>query len=246
MDLQARKEKLDLLSSKLKKKKFWAILLALFTLSVNAFAWFVFSKYSEYQFTGSVAAWDVEMRDENQQLVNNIIVSVNMKPGMSTFTKTYEIKNLGGVDAKFTYELQSLKILGRNINVYGIQNPDTYLTTFYPFSIDLSSDKSIITAGDKATFSTVVDWDFEEANKFFALNNVYDYNPTFKYYKLVNDEYTEFAVSDTNYNANRDSMFIEKDDADTYFGMMCGDYQKSSGLDCIEMEILLKVEQNNS
>ena len=46
MDLQARKEKLDLLSSKLKKKKFWAILLALFTLSVNAFAWFVFSKYS--------------------------------------------------------------------------------------------------------------------------------------------------------------------------------------------------------
>ncbi len=246
MDLQTRKEKLDLLSKKLKKKKFWAILLALFTLSVNAFAWFVFSKYSEYQFTGSVSAWDVEMRDENQQLVNNIIVSVNMKPGMDTFTKTYEINNLGGVDAKFSYELQSLKILGRDINVYGIQDADDYLENFYPFSIDLSSDKSLIVAGDKATFSTVVNWDFEEANKFFALNNIYDYNSTFKYYKLSGTTYNEFEVSDTNYNANRDSLYLEKDDADTYFGMMCGDYQKSSGLDCIEMEILLKVEQNNS
>ncbi len=246
MDLQTRKEKLDLLSKRFKKKKFWAILLALFTLSVNAFAWFVFSKYSEYQFTGSVAAWDVEMRDENQQLVNNIIVTVNMKPGMQTFTKTYDINNLGGVDAKFTYELQSLKILGRDINVYGIQNQNTYLTTFYPFSINLASNKSVIQGGDSATFTTTVNWSFEEANKYFALNNIYDYNPTFKYYKLVNDEYTEFAVSDTNYIANRDSLFLEKDDADTYFGMMCGEYQDTNNLDCIEMKVLLKVEQNNT
>ena len=246
MDLQTRKEKIDLLQRKMKKKKVWAILLALFTLGVNAFAWFVFTKYAQYDFSGNVASWDVEFRDENDVLVEDMLVSVNMKPGMDTFTTSYDVNNLGDVKADFSYDITSFSILGRTVDLTGVDDVETYLSSFYPFSIDFAATKSVISQGETSTFTVTVDWDFEDNTAYYGLNEIYDYNSTFNYYKKSGSSYTVFNATSENYASNRSTLFLEKDDADTYFGMQCGAYQDESGLDCIEIKLVLKAEQSSS
>ena len=242
MSLETRKEKLDYLQKKLKKKKFMALLLALFTLGVNAFAWFVFSARSDFTYDGQVAAWDVELR-EGQNLVNNFIIAVNMKPGMTDFEKEYTVNNLGGVTARLKYEVTSLSILGTTVDLTGVADPITYLNTFYPFSIDISSDKTIIPSGDDAEFDVVVSWDFEDATAYYRLNEVYTFDNTFTYYQKTGSTYTPFEVTAATFAANRNNLYLEKDDADTYFGMQCGTYQDTSNLSCLVAQITLTIEQ---
>ena len=245
MSLQTRKEKLDSINRRLKKKKYMAILLALFTLGVNAFAWFVFSTHSDFTYEGKVSSWDVELK-EGGHAVNDFTISTDMEPGMTDFVKTYEISNHGEVDAKITYNIQSLHIMGRNVNLYAVSDPVDYLENFYPFSIQVTTDRTVVAPNGTATFTVTVSWDFEDSTAYYALNNVYDYDSGFTYYKYENNAYTEFAVVDTNYNSLRDTLYLNKDDADTYFGMKCGVYQASTNLHCLDAVIRLSVEQNNA
>lgn len=241
--LQTRKEKLERINRKLKRKKYTAILLALFTLGVNAFAWFVFSTQVGAEVHGSVASWDIELTNSNNQLVNNVLIEVNMKPGMPDFSQTYQIHNQGEVDATFTYEVDSLSILGRNITLTGINDLDDYLENYYPFSITISSNKSVIPSLDTANFTVTVEWDFEDSTKYHALNNVYDFDPGFTYYQLSNGNYVEFNATSSNYLTNRSSLFLQRDDADTYFGSNCKTYEDTSNAACLQIGITLAVQQ---
>ena len=243
MDLQARKEKLDSLHNRLKRKKFIAILLALFTLSVNAFAWFVFSTHSDYTYEGRVVAWDVEIK-EGEQLINDVTIAVDMKPGMADFSKHYVVNNLGDVEAKLTYTVKSFTILGRTIDVNSISDINDYLENYYPFSISIAADRTVLPINSSANFDIVVEWDFEDSDAFYKLNNIYDFDPGFVYYTKSGSTYNPFEATSVNYEANRSILYLEKDDADTYFGMKCGEYQDDSGLPCLEMNLLLTVEQN--
>ena len=243
MSLETRKETLDLLSRRLRKRKFMAILLALFTLSVNAFAWFVFSTHSDYTYEGKVASWDVELR-EGGELVNDFIIAVDMKPGMSDFSKNYVVNNLGDVDAKLSYTIDSVKLMGRTVDLTGISDPVNHLKTFYPFVVDINSDKTVILQGQSANFNVEVSWDFEDDTAYYALNNIYDFDETFKYYTKSGSTYNEFAATSANYVSNRANLYLQKDDADTYFGMKCGAYQESTDLPCLEIKFQLTVEQN--
>ena len=127
MSLQTRKERLEYLQKKLRKKKYMALLFAFFLLGVNAFAWFVFTTSVGVQVQANVAAWDIRLRDENNQLVEEAVIEVTlMKPGMTTFSKTYTINNVGEVDAAFSYEVESISILGRNVNLSSVVDKEDY------------------------------------------------------------------------------------------------------------------------
>lgn len=243
--LQARKEKLDRISRKLKRKKYTAILLALFTLGVNAFAWFVFSTQAGAEIHGDIASWDIELTNSNNQQVNNIVVDVDMRPGMSDFSQTYLVRNRGEVDASFTYEVESFSLLGRTVSLSSISNLDDYLANYYPFSITVSSNKSTIPSLDSANFTVTVEWDFEDSAKYYALNNVYDYDESFIYYTLNNNEYTVFNATSLNYLDYRSQLYLSRDDADTYFGMNCKSYQDNTSEACLRLSIILKVVQVN-
>ena len=248
MDLEKRKEKLTSLQKKWKKKKIMAILLALFTFGVNTFAWFVFSSHVRSNVDVNVSAWDVEFMNENEVLVQEVYVAVTqIHPGMTDYTRTFTVRNKSDVDASFTYDIVSLTILGRSVDVSNLVNFESYLENTYPFSIEVSASENILGYLDTSDFEITVSWDYETTpTTYFALNSVYDYNPTFVYYEHANDSYTTATVTDLTYTSLRDNLYLEKDDADTYFGMMCGDYESTTGDPCIELEMLLTVEQINS
>lgn len=243
--LQARKEKLDYLNRKLKRKKFMAILFALFTLGLNAFAWFVYSTKVAVNLQGNIVAWDIQLRNGENELVNNVLLDIDMVPGMLDYTQTYHINNAGDVDALFSVEVNSLRILGRTIDLSSVSNPIDYLENFYPFSISLSTDQEVITSMNSATFTVLVEWDYEDNTEYHALNEAYDYDEGFQYYIHNNSGYHPFNISSSDYLANRSYLYLERDDADTYFGMMCKDYENTSGASCLQLGLSLKVVQDN-
>ena len=63
MKKQITREQLESLRKSLNKRKYFSILLALFTLGVNIFAWFAFSANAGLELDANVAAWDVEFKD---------------------------------------------------------------------------------------------------------------------------------------------------------------------------------------
>ena len=64
-------------------------------------------------------------------------------------------------------------------------------------------------------------------------------------YTLSNNTYSEFSATPSNYLTNLNNLYLDKDDADTYFGMKCHEYESTSGHSCLEIGLLLRVSQVN-
>ena len=195
---------------------------------------------------GTVASWDVEFYDSNGESTHNAIIEVTkMKPGMADFNKTIYVDNKSDVDADFRYEVTSFSILGNTVDVPSGQDPIQYLNTFYPFSVRLSSSKNILLQNDSLTFDIDVTWPYESTTpKYFKMDSVYEYDDSFIYYKLNGSNYTEYNVPNSNiYNSERNNLYLEKDDADTFFGMKCNTYEKTTNKACLVVNMKLSVIQ---
>jgi len=247
MKKQIDRDKIHLLRKKLKKQKYISLLLALFTFGVNIFAWFAFSANAGLGIDATIAAWDVEFKD-NGEISRNMFIEVSkMKPGMSDFVRTIEVNNKSDVVAKFSYEFVSMSLLGHVINISSIDDMNEYLSSFYPFSVHFTPSSDEIAANGSITFDVRVTWPFEDVDgttTYYKQNDVYDYNDTFLYYTKTGERYDLFNVASSSvYNSNKSSLYLEKDDADTYFGIACHHYEEESGQPCLTMNLRLLVEQ---
>lgn len=246
MELQKRKEILDSLNNKLKRKKYISLLLALFTLGVNIFAWFVFSSSTELNLNASVSSWDVKFNDGNDILSKNVIINItNMHPGMEDFFKTYTINNRGDVSANFSFNVESIELLGKTIDLESNQDSISYFNEMFPFNMSLYKSKDILNNNESLEFSIDLNWDYENTDSYFSQANLYEFNPTFSYYtKNSEDIYVlNNSINSSNFTSNKNDLYIDKDDADTYFGMMCKDYEKNTGTACLKVKVTLTAEQ---
>lgn len=245
--MRIEKEKIDSLSNRFKKRKYISILLALFTLGVNIFAWFAFSEQAQLELDATVASWDVEFKDENDQVISrNILVEITkMKPGMPDFNKTIIIETNSDVRASFRYEVDSVKILGHDLDLTNKDDVAQYLHDFYPFSIRLNSDKTVLEPTDDVEFSLDVVWPFDSQTPlYYGQDEVYSYNNTFTYYIKSGSNYTKAPITtETAYNGLKSNLYVEKDDADSFFGMMCKEYETTSNKPCVVINMRLIVEQ---
>ena len=248
--MRISKEKIDSLSNRFKKRKYISILLALFTLGVNIFAWFAFSEQAQLELDASVASWDVEFKDENDQVISrNILVEITkMKPGMPDFNKTIEIESNSDVYANFSYVVDSVKILGQDLDLTNKGDVIQYLRNFYPFSIRMSSDKTTLSPTDSVSFSLDVVWPYDSQTPlYYGQDEIYSYNNTFAYYIKSGTNYTKASISsETVYNGLKSNLYVDKDDADTFFGMMCKEYETTSNKPCVVLNMRLIVEQATS
>ena len=244
--MRINKEKLNSLNTRVRRRLYLSILLALFTLGVNIFAWFAFSAEAGLEVDATVASWDVEFKENDQILSRDILVEISkMKPGMADFNKTIEVESKSDVLSSFSYEIDSFSLLGQPIDLTNKGDIYDYLEDFYPFSIQMSASKDTLTLNDSVEFSLDITWPFESANPiYFGQDEVYSYNNTFNYYTKSGSNYNLANIANaTAYNSQKSSLYLEKDDADSYFGMMCDDYEDSTGEPCLVLEMRLIVEQ---
>ena len=244
---QKRREQLYALSKGLRKRKYISILLALFTLGVNIFAWFAFSANAGLTLDATVASWDVDFK-ENDVVFRNIYIEVTkMKPGMTDHVTTVDIENKGDVVADFDYEVASFSLLGHTINLASKPDVFAYLSDFYPFAIEVEASDDEIAAHGTITFEVTVSWPYEIANTYYQLDEVYTFDDTFTYYTKTGNTYNAASsVTSSNFATLRSGgLYLEKDDADSFFGMQCAAYETTSGQPCITMNMRLLVSQAN-
>lgn len=231
---------------KIRKKLIFPLLFILFTLSINAYAWFAFISQATLGVDMSVASWDVDFT-ENNVVTNSVIVSItDMMPGMLDYSHTVKINNHGDVNAEVTYWLTEMKVLGNTINV---SNSDQVLTNFrtkYPFVLNVGTTSNVISPNGSTDFNVNLSWEYENTSKYYRLDNLYSFNPSYIYYTKNEENYVETAVTSSNYTSLRDNLYLYKDDADTYFGEACGKYEKDNDLPCIEVKFKVVVQQLNS
>lgn len=246
---EKKREKIASLNRFFKRKKYFSILLALFTLGVNIFAWFAFSANVGLSLDATVASWDVEFRENNEVVSREIVAEVTkMKPGMDDYNMTIEVVSRSDVDADFSYKVLSFRLLGQLIDVPDGADGLNYIKTFYPFSISTSSSSNILPSLGTTNFEINVTWPYEAVGNplYFGQDEAYSFDESFIYYTKSGSTYTKADITSTNYTSQRNNLYLEKDDADTYFGMKCKEYEASTGKACLELHMILLVEQKNS
>ena len=246
MEEQKEKKKLIAINKKLIQKKYISIFLALFTLGVNIFAWFAFSANAGLQLEATVAAWDIEFKD-NGEAVNNLIVQVTkMKPGMDDFVKTIVVNNNSDVDADFDYEIESATLLGKTIPITSQTQIFNQLNNRYPFSVFFVTTGTVISHNNVITFDVNATWDYESPTPiYYQLDNIYDYDASLTYYKKVNNNYVEYTpTSETDFIDQRSNLYLEKDDADSYFGERCYQYEAANSKACLVLTVKLVAIQS--
>ena len=224
-----------------------SFLFALFLIGVNIFAWFTYVSKAGLQLEGNISSWDVEFNANGKPTTKVDFYVSDMKPGMLDYSQKVIIHNLGEVSADVSYDIASLSIIGRDVDVSNKDEIIRRLISFYPFSVNLNIDSVIIQPQGYTNFSASLSWDYENQEKFYQLDSLYDYNGEFNYYNLVDGKYVvNDSVTADNFNELRNNLYLEKDDADSYFGYACGQYEKNTGKSCLAMKLVLKVTQKEA
>lgn len=229
-----------------KKAIIRSVILLLFLLGINTFAWFTYISRADVSINGSVVSWNVNFLDENGAVEDVDIEITEMQPGMIPFEKTIEIVNHSDVAARFSYDIKSVNILGIEI-LQGESNENiiSSLQNDYPFILNIIPGKTDLAIGDSTNFQVTMDWSYEETEKYYRLNSVYSYDPSVYYYTYTNNTYQidETVTSDNFASKVATGLYLEKDDADSFFGYQCGNYEQNTGNPCIKINLELRANQ---
>lgn len=230
------------LQSRRKKIKFRSILMLVFLFGVNAYAWFVYMSNASVNLSSDVATWNVTFFDGTEEVKDLEIKTGNIYPGMETFSKQFKIKNKSDTKATFHYQIENLQILGNDIEV---EDKETYLKELLPFQVTLVPSKTELDENDTLVFDIKIDWPYESENSYYKVLDLYQYKENFNYYEKTDSGYSKVTVSEISYPLKVESgIYIESDDADTYFGSECDSYKQSSGsTSCLSFHIKLDVIQ---
>ena len=223
-----------------------SVLLVAFLLAINTFAWFTYISKAGVTLSGSVVNWDVTFLEETN-VIKEINVDIkDMKPGMVPYEKEIVINNGGDIAAKLNYRVESLTLLGQEL-LQGNQNATLEsIKKDYTFKLLLDASSSVIPVRGSANVKIGLTWDFEES-EYYKLNNLYSFDSGVYYYNLIGSTYqVDNTVTEENFSEKvANGLYLEKDDADSYWGYACGKYETETGKSCLHMRLVLNVTQIN-
>ena len=232
-----------------KRIKRRSIFLALFVLGVNAYAWFVFLSSASVNVKANVVSWDVNFLDENSPVKDMEIITEDLYPGMPKYQKTIKVYNRSDVRASFSFKVDSITVLGEE-TMNGTDTTEdaiNYLKDTYPFIVTFDYDKTTLEKDDHLNFTINIEWPFEKgevlAKDYYKLTKQYKYDPSVSYYSLLNGNYVEETISENDFNTDKTNLYLEKDDADSFWGSTCKAYKAENEEVCFKFHILLTVTQ---
>lgn len=145
------------------------LLILIITLSLNTFAWFVYSNIVSSGVEATVRAWNIRFEVDQGEITEYVTIDVDeLYPG-KTFSKSVTITNGGDSAADLSYQIVSVTLFGTQISYTAAQNqnPTSLLNTIqsnYPFTITADFSNSTVQAGTSETFDFAINWPFEGGN----------------------------------------------------------------------------------
>lgn len=235
-----------------KKIKMRSVLMAGFVLGVNIFAWFVFISKADVKVNANIISWDVNFSDSSEVISKVIIETTDLYPGMPRYSKEIQISNYSDLEGVFEFDIYSIKVLNNEV-IDSITTHDgalTYLNYTFPFIVSFSSSKTELAKKDEMVFTIHIDWPLEYtdsgAREFYRLTSHYRYDPSITYYSYANGYNAVDNVTQEMFDANKTGYYVEKDDADSFWGATCDAFREETNNACFSFGLLLKVSQKNA
>lgn len=164
---------------RLKKIRPTRLVILLFFVISNSFAWFIYATKVDNDVSVHVRSWNVMFQAGEHQITESIpLIIDSVYPGMEDYVYSIDAYNNSEVSATLSYELLEANIMGTqymttigrtalgeeaNENDITSQELENILKDSFPFSITISTSNSIIQLGDgKETYSIRVVWPYEQ------------------------------------------------------------------------------------
>lgn len=174
------KNKLQILWKSFKKVKPTKIIILIFLLVFNAFAWFIYATEVSTGVNATVKSWKIVFTDGENEIVNFVDIDVDyMYPGMNQFSKNITVYNQSDVSAQVNFEIMSARIFDTTyMTKEGYENegqpaPSGAMTSAqlisklandYPFTISMTSSQTTLSEGGNTAYGVEVNWPFESGD----------------------------------------------------------------------------------
>lgn len=221
-------EQLQKRRNKLKRN---GIILAMFLLVVNTYAWFVYLAKASLSVDASVIGWDIKFYDEEGEQMDINIDIKDLYPGMKDYQKKIIITNDSSLKGEFSYTISDLKLLGVESDIKESNQLIESLQNDYPFKVIFESDKNELDSdGDFTNFYIRVVWPFESDNKYTLIKEINKFQGLYPYYKLDNQNYViDEEVTSINFLDKVNSgIYMDSDDIDTFWGEQAVIYKENN------------------
>ena len=174
----------------IKKIKLRHMIILLFLLMFNTYAWFIYTTKVNTTIDAHVSSWNVEFISKEGGVESNLLVSVDkIYPGMTPFEYDVNVKNEGEMKAKLDYEIRTIRIMDDNYIVsdtLSSQEIENQIKQKYPFKINIiSNDSKMDPKGGTGNFKIIVSWDYESGDD--SKDTEYG-NKAYQFYKDNPDE----------------------------------------------------------
>ena len=174
----------------IKKIKLRHLIILLFLLMFNTYAWFIYTTKVNTTIDAHVSSWNVEFISKEGGVESNLLVSVDkIYPGMTPFEYDVNVKNEGEMRAKLDYEIRTIRIMDDNYIVsdtLSSQEIENQIKQKYPFKINIiSNDSKMDPNGGTGNFKIIVSWDYESGDD--SKDTEYG-NKAYQFYKDNPDE----------------------------------------------------------
>ena len=152
----------------LKKIKPRSLIILILLLVFNTYAWFIYSTRVSMSLSAHVTSWNVRFQAGDEEITKELVIEIDrIYPGMDTFTQEIDVKNMGELPAKLSYEIKSLKILdeyyevGEDITEEELEE----MISEYPFKMKIDVSKNEIESeSGQAQFVVSVEWPYESGD----------------------------------------------------------------------------------
>lgn len=246
-DKSKAREAYEQLQKRRNKLKRNGIILAMFLLVVNTYAWFVYLAKASLTVDASVIGWDIKFYDENGEEMDVTINIKDLYPGMKDYQKKIIITNDSSLKGEFSYTISDLKLIGIESDIKESNQLVESLQNDYPFKVTFESDKNELDSdGDFTNFYIRVVWPFESDNKYTLIKERNKFQGLYPYYKLDNQNYIiDEEVTSVNFLDKVNSgIYMDSDDIDTFWGEQAVIYKENNpDKGTLTFKLNMRVEQ---
>ena len=105
--------------------------------------------------------------------------------------------------------------------------------------------RTVVNQASTSSFTVYVNWPYENTN-YYKIPSVFPYSSDLTYYIKNGSNYYVQEVTSATYDTLKSSLYLEKDEIDSYIGEKCGVYQNTYNKSCLVIKGELVAEQANT
>ena len=223
-----------------------SVLMLGFLLAFNVFAWFIYISKVNTEMDIHAVSWDVVF-SEGGTAVKDVTIALDVYPGMEQYTHSISVNNASETAANLFFDTKSVTLFGEELLTSGMTEiqKQSMLSNDLPMSIEYTFTRTVVNQASTSSFTVYVNWPYENTN-YYKIPSVFPYSSDLTYYIKNGSNYYVQEVTSATYDTLKSSLYLEKDEIDSYIGEKCGVYQNTYNKSCLVIKGELVAEQANT